>query len=126
MSEQQVWQPEVIEQLRRQLGDEDGTMVREIIQLYLVQGWTLLCQMEVAGRNLDEHQLRGLAHSLRGSSATVGGGRLAAACDQIEHASPTEITSPELWQRAQQEFHLLTAELERHFPVLAGLLGGDS
>ena len=48
MSEMTVLQPEVIEKLRDQLGDEDGVLVREIIQLYLVQARDLLAQLEVA------------------------------------------------------------------------------
>jgi HPt (histidine-containing phosphotransfer) domain-containing protein len=117
-----IWQPEVIEKLRSQLGDQDGAMVREIIQLYLVQGWDLLAQLEVAARHADEASLRALAHSLKGSSATVGGGRLVAVCDRIEHATSAELSSPEVWQAAQHEFELLRTELERHYPVLAGLV----
>jgi HPt (histidine-containing phosphotransfer) domain-containing protein len=120
VSEMTVWQPEVMEKLRSQLGDEDGVLVREVIQLYLVQAWDLLAQMEVAARHSDEYQLRGLAHSLKGSTATVGGGQLAAVCDHIEHASSAELSSPEVWLAAQREFELLAAELERHHPALAG------
>jgi HPt (histidine-containing phosphotransfer) domain-containing protein len=122
MSEMTVFQPEVIGKLRDQLGDEDGVLVREIIQLYLVQAWDLLAQMEVAARHSDEYQLRGLAHSLKGSTATVGGDRLAAVCDHIEHASSAELASPEVWLNAQREFELLVAELENSYPLLAGLV----
>jgi HPt (histidine-containing phosphotransfer) domain-containing protein len=120
VSEMTVWQPEVMEKLRSQLGDEDGVLVREIIQLYLVQAWDLLAQMEVAARHSDEYQLRGLAHSLKGSSGTVGGARLVAVCDWIEHASSAELASPDVWQGAQREFELLAAELERQHPLVAG------
>jgi HPt (histidine-containing phosphotransfer) domain-containing protein len=112
----------MLDKLRSLLGDEDGVMVREIIQLYLVQAWDLLGQMEVAARNCDEGQLRALAHSLKGSTATVGGCRLAAVCDRIEHGSSTDLSSPELRQDAQREFELLGTELERHYPLLAGLV----
>ena len=122
MSEMTVFQPETIERLRDQLGDEDGVLVREIIQLYLVQAWDLLAQMEVAAQHSDEYQLRGLAHSLKGSTATVGGGRLAAVCDHLEHASSAELASPEVWLTAQREFELLAAELGNHYPLLAGLV----
>ena len=122
MSETTVFEPERIEKLRDQLGDEDGVLVREIIQLYLVQAWDLLAQMEVAAQHADEYQLRGLAHSLKGSTATVGGGRLAAVCDQLEHASSAELSSPEVWLTAQREFELLAAELEDNYPLLAGLV----
>jgi HPt (histidine-containing phosphotransfer) domain-containing protein len=122
MSDQAVWQPEVIERLRSQLGDQDGVMIREIIQLYLVQAWDLLAQMEVAAQNGDEKSLRALAHSLKGSSATVGGGRLAGVCDRIEHGSSAELGSAGIWRTAQQEFELLGTELERSYPLLAGLV----
>ena len=127
MSEMTVFRPEVIEKLRNQLGDKDGVLIHEIIQLYLVQAWDLLAQMEVAARHSDEYQLRGLAHSLKGSTATVGGGRLAAVCDHIEHASSAELASPEVWLDVQREFELLAAELERSYPLLAGLVrSGDA
>ena len=122
MSEMTVFQPDRIERLRDQLGDEDGVLVREIIHLYLVQAWDLLAQMEVAAQHSDEYQLRGLAHSLKGSTATVGGGRLAAVCDRIEHASSAELASPEVWRSAQREFELLATELELRYPLLAGLV----
>ena len=122
MSEMTVFKPEMMERLRDQLGDEDGVLVREIIQLYLVQAWDLLAQMEVAAQHSDEYQLRGLAHSLKGSTATVGGGRLAAVCDHLEHASSAELASPEVWLTAQREFELLAAELGHRYPLLAGLV----
>jgi HPt (histidine-containing phosphotransfer) domain-containing protein len=117
VSEVRVWQAEAIENLRDQLGDDDGVMVREIIKVYLVQARELLAQMQVAARESDEYQLRGLAHSLKGSSATVGGGRLAAACDRLEHGSPAELASPQVCQSAMHEFELLAAELVRYRPL---------
>jgi HPt (histidine-containing phosphotransfer) domain-containing protein len=117
-----IWQPQTIDKLRSQLGDQDGAMVREIIQLYLVQGWDLLAQLEVAARHADETSVRALAHSLKGNSATVCGSRLVAVCDRIEHATSAELGSAEVWRAAQHEFELLRTELERHYPVLAGLV----
>ena len=124
MSEMRVWQSDVIKKLRNQLGDEDGALVREIIQLYLVQARDLLAQLRVASRDADEYQIRGLAHSLKGSTATVGGDRLAAVCDRIEHASSAELASPDIWQDAQDEFELLAAELERHRPRRGAVRAG--
>jgi HPt (histidine-containing phosphotransfer) domain-containing protein len=120
---QAIWQPEVVEKLRSELGDEDGVLVREIIQVYLVQAWDLLAQLEVAARRADEDQLRALAHWLKGSTATIGGGRLAAECDRLEHAGSAELAASEAWQGVRREFDLLATELERHYPLLAGLFG---
>ena len=116
VTETAVWQPEAIEKLRDQLGDEPGVLVREIISLYLVQARDLLAQMEVAARQSDEYPLRGMAHSLKGSTATVGGARLAAVCERIEHASSAELRCPDLVRSAQQEFERLAVELERYRP----------
>lgn len=117
MSDGRVWQPEVLEKLRDQLGDDDGVMALEIIKVYLVQARELLAQIEVAARESDEYQLRGLAHSLKGSSATVGASRLAAVCERIEHASAAELASPEISACVAQEFQLLAAEFERYRPL---------
>jgi len=117
MSDEPVWQPQAIEKLQVQLGDEAGVLVREIISLYLVQARHLLAQMEVAAHQSDEYPLRGLAHSLKGSTATVGGGRLAAVCDRIEHASSAELACPQLVENARREFERLAVELERYRPL---------
>jgi HPt (histidine-containing phosphotransfer) domain-containing protein len=119
MSERKIWQSEVIEKLRNELGDAGGVLVREIIQLYLAQARNLLAQIEVASRQSDEYQLRGLACSLKESTASVGGSRLAAVCDRIEHASSAELRSPGVWQDAQREFRLLELELASYLTELS-------
>ena len=114
-----IWQSEVIGKLRNDLGDEDGVLVREIIQLYRAQAGSLLAQMEAASRQADEYQLRGLACSLKESSASIGGSRLAAVCDRIEHASSAELKSPAVWEDAQREFQLLERELASYLTELS-------
>ena len=113
MSRTVVWRREVIATLREHLGDDDGSLVDEIFQLYLVQARDLLAQMEDAATRLDEDLLRALAHSLKGSTATVGGDQLAAVCQRLESEGCSE--RHQVLQSARQEFELLADEVAHHY-----------
>ena len=65
----------------------------DLIALYLVQGRELVGQIEAAGAAPDVIRLRAAAHKLKGSTATIGGDRLAAVCQRIEVVPPQNSTS---------------------------------
>ena len=112
---QPTWQPEVLEELRRQLGDEQGLMIAEIAALYLSQATDLLDKMSVAVGDPDTVQLTELAHALRGSTLTVGGARLAALCQRIELGAYAEHQLGETVQSVRDEFGVLAAAISSHF-----------
>jgi len=109
-----VFRTETMDSLRRQLGDHGGDLVGELIALYLVQGRDLVVQIEAAGSAPDPVRLRAAAHKLRGSTATLGGDRLAAVCQRIEAAPPAELDVDSALEQVRAEFEQLAAELTRY------------
>jgi HPt (histidine-containing phosphotransfer) domain-containing protein len=123
MSTTTVFRADTIDVLRRQLGDAGGVVVAELIGLYLVQGHELVAEIEAAGATPDPVMLRAAAHKLKGSTATLGGDRLAAVCQRIEAAPPTELDVDGASREARREFELLSAELTHYRASLAGTSG---
>ena len=105
-----VWESRVLDDLSVQLGDSDGGMTAEIVSTYLAQARELVGRIESAVESSDALGLRDAAHSLRGSSLTVGGARLGALCERIELGGDAE--SQEAAGRARQEFDALASQLE--------------
>ena len=111
MSAKIVFQAKTMETLRHQLGDEGDGLLRDIIQRYLEQSRDLVAQIEAADATGDPKRLRALAHKLKGSTATLGGDRLAAACQRIEDAQPAGCDARSATQEVRQEFEMLAHEL---------------
>ena len=70
-------------QLGRQVGRH---LADEIVQTWLRQSAQAVAAMSTAVRERDSCALRAAAHTLKGSSATVGAEALAAACSDLEGA----------------------------------------
>jgi len=111
MSATTVFRAGTLDSLRRQLGDAGGDLVAQLIALYLVQGRELVGQIEAAGAAPDLIGLRAAAHKLKGSTATLGGDRLAAVCQRIEAAPPAELDLDGVAHEVRREFEQLAAEL---------------
>lgn len=105
-----VFQAATVESLREQLGDSGPGLLAELIGLYLIQARDLVDQIEHAVAADDAVSRRSLAHQLRGSTATLGGDRLAAVCLRLE-------TAPHGDEQA-----VTTAELRGEFEALAVVL----
>jgi HPt (histidine-containing phosphotransfer) domain-containing protein len=118
-----VFQVTTMDRLRCQLGDRGDDLVNELIALYLVQGRELVGQIEAAGEALDVVELKAAAHKLKGSTATLGGDRLAAFCQEILGAPPVELDVDRATQDVRREFEQLTAELVRYRSSLTGKPG---
>ena len=117
--QQPTWQPEVLQELGRQLDDEQGVMIAEIARLYLSQATDLLDKMSAAVRDPDTSQLTELAHALEGSTLTVGGARLAVLCERIEMGVYAEDQLGQAVQSARDEFGVLAAAISSHFHLQA-------
>ena len=90
-----VFQTATFESLCRQLGDSGPGLLDELIGLYLVQAQGLVGQIETAIADGDPSRRRAAAHKLRGSTATLGGDRLADVCLRLEvspAADPLDVT----------------------------------
>ncbi len=75
----------VLDELREALGDTDGAFVRELVDAFTAQAPGLVEQIEQAIAAGDREALRFSAHTLKGSSGSVGAVRLAALSDRLEH-----------------------------------------
>lgn len=122
MSATTVFRAETLDSLRRQLGDAGVDLVAELIALYLVQGRDLVGQIEAAGAAPDPIRLRAAAHKLKGSTATLGGDRLAAVCQRIEVAPSADLDADNnlntVTQEVRREFEHLATELARYRSAL--------
>jgi HPt (histidine-containing phosphotransfer) domain-containing protein len=74
----------VLTSLAESQSDEEPDLVVELIDLYLTDSTQRLADMQHALATSDESLLARSAHSLRGSSATLGAWQVAASCDEVE------------------------------------------
>ncbi|HET7476159.1 MAG TPA: Hpt domain-containing protein [Dermatophilaceae bacterium] len=75
---------QVLVDLQEALEDSSGEFLRNLADVYRRQAAALVADMRDAARSGDLGGLSRAAHSLKGSSANVGGTRLAAMCAELE------------------------------------------
>ncbi len=87
-------------------------LVQQMVDHYLSQSPQLLQTMQMAYQGHDLEALWRAAHSLKSSSATMGGGRLAELCRQIEtQGRANELPTVELLQECQHHYQQLEEAL---------------
>ncbi len=94
--------------------ETDEAFVRDVIQSYLDHSAKLMDNLLKAAAEPDPQQIVYCAHSLRGSSLTVGAAALAGICQQIEEGIeliPDNDIS-DLLRRAQEEYRRIVQQLE--------------
>ena len=64
--------------------DDDGAFITRLIAQYIPEAASLVSQVAAAVTEQDVPALRLAAHSLKGSSGTVGAAGLAAICERLE------------------------------------------
>lgn len=106
----------VLQELREAMDDVSGEFVASLAEVYETQAVELMTELDEAARDADTHRVGFAAHSLKGSSANVGGNRLAALCGEVEH---WDGASQELRARVatiREELSRLLAELTEFVP----------
>jgi HPt (histidine-containing phosphotransfer) domain-containing protein len=101
----------VLEQLREDLG---ASTADEVIAEFLKEGPSLVAALRDAiGRN-DLAAIGRAAHSLKGTSASLGAGRLSEVCAALELASRQGAVAdaPERLAAIETAFHAVSRELE--------------
>ena len=93
----------VLDHLRTALGDETGEFSGQLITTYLSQAAVLVDNLESANEQEDLPSLMFTAHTLKGSSATMGGRRLAELCNELEHWMGSPLEARPLVIAVQQE-----------------------
>ncbi len=69
------------------LDDGQGTLLKQVIALYIEAAPPLVEQIRQAWHDGDTPALRMAAHSLKSSSASIGAVRLSDLCRRVEHAA---------------------------------------
>jgi HPt (histidine-containing phosphotransfer) domain-containing protein len=84
---------QVLDGLREALGDVSGEFITGLVVVYETQAGELMAELADAAADADAQRLSSAAHSLKGSSAEVGGHRLAELCAKLEHwdGSPDDL-----------------------------------
>ncbi len=116
---------DVLAQLQADLGDDDGTIVIEVIEMFLDDAPQQLDRMRQALAAAAAHDLRQAAHTLKSTAASVGAQALAACCGAIEElardgvldqATPLVARAEELFAQTNGVMQASLAErsLRRH------------
>ena len=99
--------------------DGEPDLVLELIDLYLTETARLLVAMREALTNKDELSIKRAAHSLRGSSGSLGILQIANICDKLERTESKDMfpIASDLLEYIEQEFarvsQILLAERQR-------------
>jgi HPt (histidine-containing phosphotransfer) domain-containing protein len=123
-AEAPAWDSKIVEQLRDELDDHDGSVISSILRLYIAETPQILDDLERAANAADGPQLQFSAHALKGSTVAVGGIRLAAVCQDLERAGVSTVGLGERVNRLRQEFTELANALE-HYLQTRGLDTSD-
>jgi PAS domain S-box-containing protein len=97
----------------RDLGDEE--MLRELVEMFLDDGQSSLATLRKALEEGDAQSVERVAHTLKGSSGSMGAVRMATLCAELEDVGAFGDLS-----RAPELLEHLEAEFERVRPVLEG------
>ena len=108
-------------EILKEVTGNDPTFEREILEEYLQASERLLERQQVHLENGDARELLRAAHSLRGSSLTMGATRLGELATEIESsAEDHQLTrAASLLEHAVSEFAALRPVLETHSTRLA-------
>lgn len=103
-----------LDEMRASLGDESGEFVAEIIDAFLEQSPGLLESAQEAVAEEDRDRLRFSAHTLKGSSRSVGAVRLGNLAERLERAQEPLGDLAPVVASARVEFSALTDQLKQY------------
>jgi HPt (histidine-containing phosphotransfer) domain-containing protein len=99
--------------------DNEASLVVELIELYLIDASVKIDAIRQAVAQSEKASLKSVAHSLKGSSGTLGVAPLALICEELECVAEGALTPAAngLLLRLEEEFvrvrEVLTSELNR-------------
>ncbi len=106
--------PEVIETLRSLQGEGEPDLVAELAGMFLDDATLRLEELRDAIGEADAGRVRGVAHSLKGSSGNMGATRVHEVCAELERAGESGdlAAAPRLLERLEGELALARPALE--------------
>lgn len=100
--------PTILDEFGEMMGEEGPEMILELIDIFLADSPGLLTRLQIGSHQMDGHEVRQAAHSLKSSSASVGALELSKMCQVLE----TMGRSGEL-DGVSEKFCLAATEYER-------------
>ncbi|MBW4487273.1 MAG: response regulator [Trichocoleus desertorum ATA4-8-CV12] len=113
LAQQVVLDAQAIASLQEMLGENAAEMLAVVIHNYLEDAPKLIAQIQAAVQQQDATALRYAAHSLKGSSATLGAMTLAQWCQELEAIGRTGMMSTGWQVSSLPQLRHLEAEFER-------------
>ncbi|MBA2794573.1 MAG: response regulator, partial [Thermoleophilaceae bacterium] len=97
-----------------EMSDDEDDLLRDLIELFLEQTPPQLLSLREAVEQADANALREAAHALRGSSVTLGAGRMTGLCRDLEALGSAGDTGPaaDLVSRLEASFRDVSQALE--------------
>jgi CheY-like chemotaxis protein len=97
------------------LHSAEPSLAAHLFETYIISGEDALAQLQAAIIPPEFGAVYEAAHSLKGSSASLGLAEVAVACEALEVAAQNHLTSnlPELLARVEREFHTATQALRQ-------------
>jgi PAS domain S-box-containing protein len=97
------------------LHSAEPNLAAHLFETYIISGEDALAQLQAAIIPPEFGAVYEAAHSLKGSSASLGLAEVAVACEALEVAAQNHLTSnlPELLARVEREFHTATQALRQ-------------
>jgi PAS domain S-box-containing protein len=113
---QAVVDPSVLQEFQEIIGD-DGTVVNNLVRLYLDESPVLLDQMRQTIKEFNFDVLRRAAHTLKGNSSQIGAFPLAECCFELEKVakSGSVVGADDLLGKIEQEFACVSSSLKSTF-----------
>jgi len=108
---------EILEEFRRAMGDKGSQMVTELVQVFLEDAPQLLETLRSALATGDLEEAQRTAHTLKGTSATLGATRLSELSAKLEVSIRTD-----QFENLQTMLSRVEAEYERVKPALQALI----
>ena len=100
-----------LDHLRTVLGDDSGQFAGRLIATFERQSVELMDGLDAAAHQGDVSQVNFFAHTLKGSSGSVGGRRLADLCAELEHWHGQSSELPSMLSAVRAELGALTEAL---------------
>ncbi len=106
INESDVLDQSALDQLRELQEDEEDDLVKELVEIYITDAPGYIAAISSAIESADAHAMERAAHTLKGSSASLGAHLLASACLEVEKLGRIGSTAGarELLVRIEREF----------------------
>lgn len=114
INENDVLDHSALDGLRDLQEDGEDDLIKELIEIYIADAPSYIADISLAVESANAHAMERAAHTLKGSSASLGANLLAAACLEMEKLGRSNSVegAPELLAHIEREFERARRALE--------------